>query len=96
MEETLLKTCELCEREVESLSKHHLIPREEGGNKGPIAMLCRSCHSTLHHTFTNKTLAVFFNSIEKLKAAEELQAYLKWIKKQRKEKVKIKTKKDRK
>lgn len=81
--------CELCEREVQKLTKHHLIPRQKGGNHGPIALLCRSCHKTLHNTYTNSTLAVLYNSLEKIRDAEELQGYLKWIKKQDQERVKI-------
>ncbi|TXK49113.1 HNH endonuclease [Pontibacter qinzhouensis] len=76
--ETLI--CELCEREVQDLSRHHLVPREEGGRYGPTAELCQPCHSTLHLTFSNQELATLYNSIGALKAAEGLQKYLKWVK----------------
>ncbi|MFT2009593.1 HNH endonuclease [Pontibacter sp. 13R65] len=72
--------CELCEREVQHLSRHHLVPREEGGRYGPTAELCQPCHSTLHLTFSNQELATLYNSISALKAAEALQKYLKWVK----------------
>ena len=83
-----MDTCELCEREVESISKHHLIPKQKGGTFGPIANLCAACHSTLHNTYTNQELALLYNSVEKLKEAEALQKYLKWIRKQSKERIK--------
>ena len=72
--------CELCGREVQSLSRHHLVPREEGGRYGATADLCQPCHSTVHLTFSNRDLATQFNSIPALLAAEPLQKYLKWVK----------------
>ncbi|WP_162054339.1 HNH endonuclease [Pontibacter pamirensis] len=71
--------CELCEREVQNLSRHHLVPREEGGRYGATAELCQPCHSTIHLTFTNRDLATAYNSIPALQKAEPLQKYLKWV-----------------
>ena len=72
--------CELCEREVDWLTRHHLVPREEGGHLGPTAMLCQPCHSTIHLQLTNQELAVMFNTLPALQVAEPLQKYFKWIK----------------
>lgn len=71
--------CELCGREVQSLSRHHLVPREEGGRYGATAELCQPCHSTVHLTFTNRDLASTYNNIPTLQQAEALQKYLKWV-----------------
>ncbi|MFD1188139.1 HNH endonuclease [Pontibacter rugosus] len=79
--------CELCEREVQSLSRHHLVPREEGGRYGATAELCQPCHSTLHLTFNNRELAILYNSIPALRQAEPLQKYLNWVKSKRIEKI---------
>lgn len=79
--------CELCEREVQELSRHHLVPREEGGRYGATAELCQPCHSTLHLTFSNRELAVHYNSIPALQKAEQLQKYLKWVKTKRLERI---------
>lgn len=79
--------CELCGREVLALSRHHLVPREEGGRYGATAELCQPCHSTLHLTFNNKELALFYNSIPALQQAEPLQKYLKWVKTKRLERI---------
>ncbi|MFD2514941.1 HNH endonuclease [Pontibacter locisalis] len=79
--------CELCERDVHSLSRHHLVPREEGGRYGPTAELCQPCHSTIHLSLSNRELAVNFNSIPALKQAEPLQKYLKWVKGKRIERI---------
>ena len=75
--------CELCSREVHSLTRHHLVPREEGGRYGATADLCQPCHSTVHLTFSNRELALFYNSVPALQAAEALQKYLKWVRNKR-------------
>jgi len=72
--------CELCKREVERTSRHHLTPKQKGGKHRPTANLCQPCHKTLHHTFNNTELAKSYNTIEKLQKAEALQKYLHWIK----------------
>jgi 5-methylcytosine-specific restriction enzyme A len=76
--------CGLCERSFEeaALTEHHLLPRSEGGTQEHVALLCRQCHSTVHATFHNKTLAVLYSKIEALRSASELQAYLKWVRRQ--------------
>jgi 5-methylcytosine-specific restriction protein A len=79
--------CALCGREVGFTTLHHLVPREEGGKHGPTAPLCQPCHSTIHLTFTNKELAVLYNSIPALQAAEGLQKYLHWVRNKRLDKI---------
>ncbi|WP_192821418.1 HNH endonuclease signature motif containing protein [Rufibacter sp. LB8] len=79
--------CALCGREVGFTTLHHLIPREEGGRHGPTAPLCQPCHSTIHLTFTNKELAVLYNTLEKLRQAEDLQKYLLWVKTKRLDRI---------
>ncbi len=76
-----MKVCELCERTVSRTSKHHLVPKQKGGKYGPTIDLCQPCHSTLHHTFSNKELASQYASLAALKEAPALQKYLNWIKK---------------
>nr|WP_225986604.1 HNH endonuclease [Rufibacter sp. LB8] len=77
----------MCGREVGFTTLHHLIPREEGGRHGPTAPLCQPCHSTIHLTFTNKELAVLYNTLEKLRQAEDLQKYLLWVKTKRLDRI---------
>jgi 5-methylcytosine-specific restriction enzyme A len=74
------RACKLCERSVSGISKHHLVPKAEGG----IATvdLCATCHATLHRFFTNRTLAREFNTIEALRRAPEVRRYLAWVRKQ--------------
>lgn len=79
--------CALCEREVQQTSRHHLIPREEGGRHGPVADLCQPCHSSIHLLLDNKELAREYHTIESLRNAEKLQKYLHWIRRSRVERI---------
>ncbi|WP_242916925.1 HNH endonuclease [Pontibacter liquoris] len=74
------QVCELCGRAVQHLSRHHLVPREEGGRYGATADLCQPCHSTIHLHLSNHELAKSYNSIEALQKADALQKYLRWVK----------------
>jgi 5-methylcytosine-specific restriction enzyme A len=71
---------ELCLRHVSGISKHHLVPRSEGGTA--TVALCAVCHSTLHRFFTNRTLANELNTIEALRRTPEVARYLAWVRKQ--------------
>ena len=77
--------CSLCEREVPAgmITLHHLRPREQGGKAEHRTPLCRPCHKQLHAVFTNKDLARTLDSIERLRAAPQLQPFLRWIRKQK-------------
>ncbi len=79
--------CGLCEREVQSTSRHHLVPREEGGRHGATVDLCQPCHSSVHRFLSNRDLARRYPSVEALRGAEELQTYLRWIRRQRVERI---------
>ena len=79
--------CGLCEREVQSTSRHHLVPREEGGRFGPVVDLCQPCHSSVHRFLSNRDLARRYPTVESLREAEELQTYLHWIRRQRVEQI---------
>ena len=79
--------CGLCERPVQHTTRHHLVPREEGGRYGQTVDLCQPCHSSVHRFLSNRALARQFHSVAALRQAEELQAYLNWIKKHQVEKI---------
>ena len=76
-------SCELCLREVESCTVHHLVPRAEGGRFGPTARLCATCHRQLHAMFTESTLARELNSLDAILGNPEMRKYLKWVRKQK-------------
>ncbi|WP_046244681.1 HNH endonuclease family protein [Hymenobacter terrenus] len=79
--------CGLCQRQVQTTSRHHLVPREEGGKHGPTVNLCQPCHSSVHRFLSNRELARRYPTVEALQAAEELQTYLAWIRRQRVERI---------
>lgn len=79
--------CGLCQRQVRHVSRHHLVPREEGGRHGPTVDLCQPCHSTVHLLLSNRELARRYATVEALQQAEELQKYLHWIRRSRVEHI---------
>lgn len=78
--------CQLCEREIDRLTVHHLVPRQAVKRKkadpGPTVDICSACHRQIHNLFDNKELAKNLNTIEKLKAEPRMQKFLSWISKQ--------------
>ncbi|NEP61291.1 MAG: hypothetical protein F6K31_30680 [Symploca sp. SIO2G7] len=78
--------CELCERKMEKLTIHHLIPRQSTKRKkadpGPTINICSPCHRQIHVLFDNKHLARELNTLEKLRSEPQMQKFLSWVKKQ--------------
>ncbi|TDN37211.1 HNH endonuclease [Hymenobacter sp. UV11] len=77
----------MCQRAVQHTTRHHLVPREEGGRYGAIVELCQPCHSSVHRFLSNRELARQYPTVEALRAAEALQGYLGWISKNKVEKI---------
>ena len=75
--------CALCERAVERFTVHHLVPRARGGNHGPTARFCSTCHRQVHAMFSEITLAEELYSVELLRANHRVAAFLDWMRKQR-------------
>jgi hypothetical protein len=76
--------CALCGRpfDVRQLTKHHCLPREKGGTREHVERVCAQCHGMVHATYTNATLAAVYPTIEDLRRAPELAAFLRWVRKQ--------------
>lgn len=76
--------CGLCGRPFDrnSLTKHHCLPRSRGGTEEDVKLLCSQCHSMIHATYTNRTLADLYSTLEELREAPELAPYLRWVRKQ--------------
>ncbi len=74
--------CDLCERDVASLTRHHLVPKDEGGTGGETADLCGACHRQIHALYDNRTLAREMGSIPALRAAPEMRRFLRWVRRQ--------------
>ena len=75
--------CALCEREVDRFTVHHLVPRARGGNHGPTARLCPTCHRQVHAMFSETTLADELYSVALLRANPRVASFLRWMRKQR-------------
>ena len=80
---TLDDRCALCQRAVDRITVHHLVPRARGGNHGPTVGLCPTCHRQLHAMFSVTTLAEELHSIELLRANPRVAGFLRWMRKQR-------------
>lgn len=78
--------CELCEREVEKLTVHHLVPKQKTKRKnedpGPTVNICSACHRQIHSLFDNTRLAKELYSIEQLRNEPQMQKFLAWVQKQ--------------
>lgn len=84
--------CELCNRDVNEVTKHHLIPRTRHANKRNkkqfdrkevrerVAWLCRPCHKQIHAVFTEKQLEREHNTLAALKAHPEIHKFVEWLK----------------
>jgi len=45
-------------------------------------MICGQCHGMVHATYTNRTLEALYPTIDQLRQAPELSAFLRWVRKQ--------------
>ena len=68
--------CELCNRNVSIITKHHLIPLQKGGKKFETLSLCKTCHTQIHALFTNRELATHYHTLESLKRDRKIIKYL--------------------
>ena len=75
--------CELCLREAERYTVHHLVPRSRGGRFGPKAKLCPTCHRQLHALFSESTLAKELHSIDLIRADPQMSDFLRWARRQK-------------
>jgi|SRR5215831_12651307 len=77
-------SCSLCGRPFErrQLTQHHCLPKQKGGTREHVELLCSQCHGMVHATYTNRTLATLYPTIEQLRQAPELTKFLGWVRKQ--------------
>lgn len=85
------ENCELCKRSVESLTKHHLIPRTRHRKKRNkrlfsrqdvktrILWVCRPCHNHIHDILTEKELEASYNTREALLEHPDIWRFVDWI-----------------
>lgn len=74
--------CLLCERELaEPISRHRLIPPSKGGKDGPTVAMHRVCQNKIHAVFTETELKNYYFTVERIQENEEIQKFIKWVKK---------------
>jgi hypothetical protein len=74
--------CELCERDVESTTAHHLVPRSRDKKSRKIISVCKPCHAMIHRIFSNRDLEQNYDDLEKIKNHPEVIKFVAWVKKQ--------------
>jgi hypothetical protein len=78
--------CQLCEREMEELTLHHLIPKQYTKRKrlstSATIDICSPCHRQIHALFDNKSLAKELNTIEALTNEPRMHKFIGWVSKQ--------------
>ena len=81
--------CALCRREVPGrlITLHHLKPKSRGGGAEVRVPTCKTCHKQVHASFTNKELDDGFDSVEALRDAPRMKGFLKWVGKQKADRV---------
>ncbi len=90
-------SCELCNID-DKLSFHHLVPKKMQGrtyieknfpdldlNTYGI-MLCSPCHKMVHRKIDHRTLALEYNTLDKLKAHEDIKNFVAFRRKSNKKK----------
>ena len=70
-----------------TIDAHHLVPKSEGGRHS-VPELCHViCHRKIHSTLTESELAKVFNTWDKLQEHDEINKFMKWVKKKHPEHV---------
>lgn len=84
------EACELCRRQA-PLTRHHLIPKALHGKTyvrkrfareeriTATLWVCRPCHNQIHRLFSEKELALSYNSREALLADSRLRSFVDWL-----------------
>lgn len=86
-------TCSLCHRQT-ALTFHHLIPKKvhrrthfrKHFSRAELARgipVCRKCHSGIHRLFDEMHLARELNTLDKLRANDDLARHVDWVARQK-------------
>lgn len=74
--------CPLCARELaEPISRHHLIPLSKGGKDTATIAMHKICQNKIHAVFTETELKNYYFTVERIQENEEIQKFIKWVKK---------------
>ena len=73
-------TCPLCGRELiagPSVNEHHLVPRTYRGQA--TVRMHRVCHNKIHLVFSERELAQYYHTVERLMESEEIRNFVRWV-----------------
>ena len=76
-----MKTCELCKRDVDQYTRHHLIPKSRSKKSRELVVLCKACHGMIHRIFNNKELETRYSDLTTINDHPEVKKYLQWVRK---------------
>ena len=74
--------CPICDRDMwkgPSIDEHHLVPKCRGGRQ--TKLMHKICHRKIHSIWTEKELEKEYSDPQKIREHEEMQKFIKWVKK---------------
>ncbi|NEX60534.1 HNH endonuclease [Noviherbaspirillum galbum] len=74
--------CPLCGRQLPddtTVNEHHMVPRSEGGRE--TVRMHRICHNKIHAVFSERELALYYHTVERLLENEEIRKFVRWVRK---------------
>lgn len=77
-----MQKCPLCGRDLidgPSVNEHHLVPRSHRGREK--IKMHRICHNKIHSVFTEKELAHYYHTVDRLLENEEIRRFVAWLQK---------------
>lgn len=83
-----MELCPICKREYGGeMQDHHLKPRtfrsrtKEVHDSDNFVRIHKVCHQKIHATFSEKELFDYYHTVDRLLENEQMQKFVKWIKK---------------
>jgi hypothetical protein len=75
--------CVICERELPEdpfySDDHHLIPKSKKGKN--VVRIHRLCHNKIHSMWSEKELADYYHTPERIRGHDEIIKFIKWFSK---------------
>ena len=79
---TDLPACPLCGRALvpgPTINEHHMVPRSHRGRD--TVTMHRICHGKIHTVFSERELAAYYHTVERLLEHEEMRKFVNWVRK---------------
>ncbi len=75
--------CPICDRGMIKgvfVDEHHLIPKARNGKYGAKITLHRICHEKIHSVWSEKELAGYFHTVDRIRNYPEMETFRDWVK----------------